>query len=475
MTAIKGARHVWLDGKQVTNLAEHAAFKGTFQTIQELLARIDDEPVGYKDAKLGKYVHQAFSIPTTKEQLLEKRATFEAWSIQTFGMMSRLSDYAYALITGYYIDREQFVQYDATFPQKIERYYEQLKSERRLLTTAIADPQIDRSKPLTERPEHALLHVVEETTDGIYVSGAKMIATGAPYVDDILVNTPYSKAEEQEKFANFFIVSTQSPGLEIICRKSHAAQDLALYPLASRFDEMDAVVVFNRVFIPNDRIFIRGNAEGVVKAHRHQQLNELAHYQTVIRLLTKLKLVAGVTTAVAESIRVTEFLNVQQKVGELYMQVDTIEALLHTSETNGFVQENGVFTPSAVQLQVARNLGTSYYSRAISILKEIGAGGFTQLPSTLIERFEDEALQKQLETYYVGAASSAKQKTALFRIGWELVGSELGSRHDLYERFYTGDPFRIQSLFFENYDKLQLDDYLDTFLTKIQQREELLL
>ena len=144
MTAIKGAGHVWLDGKQVTNLAEHAAFKGTFQTIQELLARIDDEPVGYKDAKLGKYVHQAFSIPTTKEQLLEKRAAFEAWSIQSFGMMSRLSDYAYALITGYYIDREQFAQYDATFPQKIERYYEQLKSERRLLTTAIADPQIDR-------------------------------------------------------------------------------------------------------------------------------------------------------------------------------------------------------------------------------------------------------------------------------------------------------------------------------------------
>ncbi len=471
MVQKRGAKNIWLDGQKIDKPAQHAAFRGTFQTIDQLVGLIDDETVGYYDEQIGRYAHKAFLIPQTREQLLEKRQAYETWAAKSYGMMSRLSDYAYTLIAGYYIDREQFTAYDATFADKISNYFELVKKERRLITTAIADPQMDRSKPLTERLEHALLRVVEEREDGVIVSGAKMIATGAPYVDDIIINTPYNKEEGQEQYANFFIVSTDSPGLEIICRKSHAEVDAALYPLASQFDEMDAVVIFDQVFIPNERIFIRGHAKGASAAHRHQQLNTLAHYQTVVRLAKKLTFVAGITTAIAKSIAVDTFLHVQQKLGELYMQVDTINGLLQAAEIEGQL-DGEMFKPNAVPLQVARHLGTQYYARAMSILKEIGAGGYTQLPSTLIERFEDAHVQQLLHRYYEGAATSAEQKTALFRIGWELVGSEIGSRHDLYERFYTGDPLRIQSLFFENYDKRWLDERLETFLARLAKTVE---
>jgi 4-hydroxyphenylacetate 3-monooxygenase len=466
MVQIKGARNIWLDGKKVEKPAEHDAFRGTFETIKQLIKLIDDGKVGFYDESVQQNVHKAFLIPQTREQLLEKREAYETWASKSYGMMSRLSDYAYTLITGYYIDREQLSVYDATFAEKISNYFELVKRERRLVTTAIADPQMDRSKPITEREAHALLRVVEKREDGVVVSGAKMIATGAPYVDDIIINTPYSKEDGQEQYANLFIVATDSPGLEIICRKSHAENDRELYPLASQFDEMDAVVIFDNVFIPNERIFIRGHAQGATAVHRHQQLNSLAHYQTVVRLAIKLKFVAGLATAIAKSIAVDTFLHVQQKLGELYMQVDTINGLLQAAETEGSV-EGGVYKPSAVPLQVARHLGTQYYARAMSILKEIGAGGFTQLPSTAIHRFEDERVEVLLHRYYEGAATSAQDKTALFRVGWELVGSEIGSRHDLYERFYTGDPLRIHALFLENYDKRWLDDRLDTFLNSL--------
>ncbi|AZV42903.1 4-hydroxyphenylacetate 3-hydroxylase [Peribacillus asahii] len=466
MVQIKGARNIWLDGNKVEKPAEHAAFRGTFETIKQLIKLIDDGKVGFYDESVQQNVHKAFLIPQTYEQLLEKREAYETWASKSYGMMSRLSDYAYTLITGYYIDREQLSVYDATFVEKITNYFELVKRERRLVTTAIADPQMDRSKPITERADHALLRVVEQREDGVVVSGAKMIATGAPYVDDIIINTPYSKEDGQEQYANLFIVATDSPALEIICRKSHAETDRELYPLASQFDEMDAVIIFDNVFIPNERIFIRGHAQGATAAHRHQQLNTLAHYQTVVRLATKLKFVAGLATAIAKSIAVDTFLHVQQKLGELYMQVDTINGLLQAAETEGSV-EGSAYKPSAVPLQVARHLGTQYYARAMSILKEIGAGGYTQLPSTVIHRFEDERIEALLHRYYEGAATSAQDKTALFRVGWELVGSEIGSRHDLYERFYTGDPLRIQALFFENYDKGWLDERLDTFLNSL--------
>ncbi|RLL47058.1 4-hydroxyphenylacetate 3-hydroxylase [Oceanobacillus piezotolerans] len=468
MSIINGAENIWLDGKRVPNPAEHEAFKGTFQTISKLIQLIDHDEVGFDDVSVQRKVHKAFLIPKSLEDLRSQRQAYDTWAGHTFGMMSRLSDYAYSLITGYIIDREKFNAYDSTFSEKITAYFEEVKRERRLITTAISDPQIDRSKPITERPEHALLHVVEENGAGIYVSGAKMIATGAPYVDDILINTPYPHEEGQKKYANFFIISTRSPGLRIICRKSHAEKDKELYPIASQFDEMDAVVLFDRVFIPNERIFIRGNAAGVTAAHRHQQLNALAHYQTVVRLAKKLTFIAGVTTAIAKSIAADSFLHVQQKLGELYMQVDTINGLLKAAEVEGTVHSNGVYYPNAVPLQVARNLGTSYYRRAMSILKDIGAGGFTQLPSTAIDRFEEEKLQSLMTQYYAGATVSAMQKTKLFRLGWELIGSEIGSRHDLYERFYTGDPLRIQGLFFEQFDKTPYEERLQGFLQKIQ-------
>lgn len=107
--------------------------------------------------------------------------------------------------------------------------------------------------------------------------------------------------------------------------------------------------------------------------------------------------------------------------------------------------------PARVPLITARNLGTRYYPRAIEILKQIGAGGFIQLPSTTVN--DSNELTPFFEKYYRGAKVDAMTKTALFQVGWELVGSTLGARHDLYERFYTGDPIRTFAFQYDTYDK----------------------
>ncbi len=471
--SLQDGRLIWLDGKKLNNFEEHVAFKGTLKTIDILLKDIDEnKKVGFWDELVHQNIHRAFFIPRTKEDLVRRREAFESWSTKTYGVMSRLSDYAYSLITGYYIDRHEFNQYDPLFSSKIEKYFDLVRKERRLITTAIADPQIDRSKPLEKRDEDALLRVIKETDEGVIVRGAKMIATGAPYVHDVIVNTPFGDDSKENQYANFFIVPLNAKGLHIICRESYAQADEKKYPISSRFDEMDAVLIFDDVLIPWDRVFIRGSAKGAVKAHQHQQFNSLAHHQTVVRLLTKLRFVAGVATAIAQSIGADFHLHVQEKLGELYTQIDSIEGLIISAESNGYLHENGVFYPDSIPLQVARNLGATYYSEALNIVKQIGAGGFTQLPSEMIENF-DKTLHPLLEKYYKGAKVDAKVKTALFRIGWELVGSTLGARHDLYERYYTGDPVRIKALFFEQYDKRKLEQRLSHYIEKLTKEGEI--
>lgn len=468
--SLNDGRSVWLDGKRISNISTNKAFAGTLQTISDLLGLLDSKEqqqvIGFLNPNINRYVHKSFLIPRTLEDLIERREAFALWSKKTYGVMSRLSDYAYSLITGYYIDREDFNSFDPTFSEKIAAYYELAQAERRIITTAIMDPQIDRSKALEQRDSDAVLRIVKETEDGVIVKGAKMIATGAPYAHDVIVNTPYNASENQEEYANLFIVPLNAPGLQIVCRESFASQNERKHALSSRFDEMDAVLIFDDVFIPWERVLIKGSSEGAVKAHRHQQLNSLAHHQTVVRLLTKLQFIAGVATAIAQAIGADSFVNVQEKIGELYTQINSIEALLISSEAQGSINEKGVFMPARVPLQTARNLGTRFYPRAVDILKQIGAGGFTQLPSATIEDFAEE-LTPLLQKYYKGANVDAETKTAIFQIGWELVGSTLGSRHDLYERFYTGDPLRTYALQYDTYDKEPLKAKLTEFLNRI--------
>jgi 4-hydroxyphenylacetate 3-monooxygenase len=464
--SLQDGRSVWLDGKRIENLSRHPAFKGTLQTLSTLMNTLDQvetrDQVGFVSPKTGEYVHQAFLVPHSAEDLLKRKKAFSLWASLTHGVMSRLSEYARSLVTGWYAARSDFERFDPTFSDKITKYYEEARDGDRLITTAILDPQIDRSKSIYEqRDPDFLLRVVKETSEGVVVRGAKMIATAAPYTHDVIV-LPYQRLKDgDQEYANMFIVPLNLPGLHIVCRESFASEKQKEHPLSARYDEMDAVLLFDDVLIPWERVLIRGNAEGVFQAHFHQQTNGLANHQTVVRLLEKLEFVTGIGFAVAEAIGANRFLHVQEKLGELITQVESIRALLTASELQAQVDRFGVWQPAKASLQTARNLGTRYYPRALEILQQICAGGLIQLPSTSVE--DSGEIEPLVRKYYQGANVDAEEKVKLFQLAWDLVGSPLGSRHELYERFYTGDPVRMFAFQYEQYDRAFLHQRMKDF------------
>lgn len=122
------------------------------------------------------------------------------------------------------------------------------------------------------------------------------------------------------------------------------------------------------------------------------------------------------------------------------MQVETIHALLLTAEREGKRNEYNLYLPNLKYIETARDLGPKYYPRAIEILQFAGAGGFIQLTSS-IRNFQSP-LSHLLNKHFKGANISADKKTKLFKLAWDILSSPLGSRHELYERFYAGDPIR---------------------------------
>lgn len=459
MASLHDGRSVWLEGEQVHHVPEHAAFKGTLNTIKGLFNMLDDpherDKVGFLVPDKGHYAHSSFLVPYTPLELAKRSQSFAYWSAETHGMMSRLSDYARSLITGWYAARRELTILDPHFADKITAYYEEARDRDLFLTTAIIDPQIDRSSGLDdERISERFLHVVRETSEGIVVRGAKMIATGAPYTHDFVIFSFLQFQSRHRKHAHVLIVPANSPGLHIVCRESFADTRELNHPLSSRYDEMDAVLFFDDVLIPWERVLLYGDPEKVLGLRANKTANGLAFHQNVVRFVAKLEFITGVAFAVAEAIGVQGFLHIQEKLGELITQMDVIKALVIASEAKAVPDEAGVLVPDLQLIETARSLGTKYYPRAIEILQQVGAGGFVQTPSG-IEDFYGP-ISELMHRYFEGASVSAEKKVELFKLAWDLIGSPLGARHQLYERFYAGDPIRGLANHYNRFDKESL-------------------
>ncbi|MHA7962692.1 4-hydroxyphenylacetate 3-hydroxylase family protein [Paenibacillus sp. CAU 1782] len=459
--SLKDGRSVWLEGATVPDLREHPAFKGTLDTISSLFNLLDQpeerDKVGYLVPGQNRYAHSSFLVPFSAEDLRKRHEAFYCWSRQTHGMMSRLSDYARSLVTGWYAARHEIARYDSGFSAKISNYYEQARDGDLFLTTAIIDPQIDRSSSLEDsRIAERFLHIVKETSDGIVIRGAKMIATGAPYTHDFVVFSFLKFSTEQKKHAHVLLVPANSKGLHIVCRESFADSREQNHILSSRYEEMDAVLFFDDVFVPWERVLLHGDTEKVLSLRSNRTANGLAFHQNIVRYVAKLEFVAGVAFAVAESIGADGFLHVQEKLGELLTQIDVMKALVLASETQAKRNETGVLVPKLSYIDTARNIGTRFYPRAIEILQQVGGGGFVQAPSG-VEDFYGP-ISGLMHLYFEGASVSAEKKVQLYKLAWDLIGSPLGARHELYERFYAGDPVRNYASQYVQFNKQSLTD-----------------
>ncbi len=458
--SLRDGRRVWLDGKEV-DVTRHGAFSGTLSTVARLYNGLDDsavqQSIGFQPPGSNRFAHRSFLVPYLKEELLQRSHSFYYWAKETHGVMSRLPDYARSLVTGWYASRDQIGKLVPNFSEKIESYYKLARDHDLFLTTALLDPQIDRSKGLEDsKAVESILHVVKETSDGIIVRGAKMIATGAPYSHDFIIFPFHKVRTENAAHAHALIVPANSAGLHIVCRESFAAdptQDKDDHILSSRYEEMDAVLFFDDVLIPWERVLIHGNPEAVWAFRMNRTANALAFHQTVVRLQAKLEFLAGIALAAADAIGVTGFLHIQEKLGELITQVETVKALRIASEAQAEPNEDGVWIPAQGPIDTARILGPKLYPRAIEILQQIGAGGFIQVPS----RLEDLTgpLSTLMNKYFSGATVGAHEKVKLFKLAWDLFGSQLGARHELYERYYAGDPVRASAALYLNADKDQ--------------------
>ncbi|KAA0966283.1 4-hydroxyphenylacetate 3-hydroxylase [Sporosarcina sp. ANT_H38] len=458
--AIKSRKpEVWLGGRRITNLSEEPIFK---QPIEELAKLYDmqydpkyQDRITHVCEETGERVNNAFLIPRNGGDLKARRELFEIWAKATFGLMGRTPDFLATVVTAMASNDWFFREYGDQWGDNIVNYYKYIRDNDLFLTHAIINPQNDRSKASNDQVDmYTHLGVVRETDEGLIVRGSKMLATLAPLTDEVIIYSYPSFKPGDEKYAISFALPIDTPGLRILCRE--ATQDGTRstwdHPLASRFEEMDAVLVFNDVLVPWNRVFINQNVEAGNLLYPKTGINLQPSHQSAIRGLVKISFVTEVACSIADSIGVDGFLNVQNQLTELLQGVETIRALVRVSEYEYDTTPYGEAIPAIVPLETVRGILPKLYPRAIEILQIIGAGGLLMSPTGA--DFTNPELTEDMNKYYGGREGvPADDRVRLFKLAWDLCGEAFGQRLVQYERYYSGDPVRKMAMFYNTHKR----------------------
>lgn len=447
---------VWLGGEKIDNVVDHPYFASSVKEIAKLYDMQHDpeyqDKITHIDEETGKRVGNSFLNPTKPEHLQMRRQVFEAWAESTFGLMGRTPDFLNTVVTGMAANDWFYRKYGEQYGDNIVNYYKYIRDNDLFLTHAIVNPQNDRSKSSHgQQDEFTHLGVVKETAEGLIVRGAKMLATLAPITEEVIIYSyPSGYGPGDEKYAISFAVPIDTPGLRLYCRE--ATQDGTRstwdHPLASRFEESDALLVFNDVLVPWERVFINQNPEASNMTYAATGVNQQPSHQSAVRGLVKISFVADVACAIADSVGVDEFLNVQNQLSELIQTAETIRALVRTAEREYEVTEHGEVRPNLVPLETIRGILPNAYPRAIQILQTIGAGGLLMSPTEA--DFNHPEITEEMNKYYVGRTDvSSERRVRLFKLAWDLCGEAFGQRLVQYERYYSGDPVRKAAVFYK--------------------------
>src|SRR5437763_1617761 len=213
------------------------------------------------------------------------------------------------------------------------RAYHRFAAQRDLsLTHALNDQFYDRRKRVGEQADPDLiLHVVRETDAGPIVRGLRNLATMAPLCDEVLVHPNAPRTADEADYAIAFALPMSAPGLKVVCRDLYAEHaDPQRLPLTTRFDEVDATLLFDDVLVPWERVFVY--RDPVLAQRYHQSVLIWAAWASTVRFLTKLRFGVGVAQLLCEWSGRDANPSVKVLLGRLLQDVEILRACLVTAE-----------------------------------------------------------------------------------------------------------------------------------------------
>lgn len=447
LESLRDGREVYIYGERVKDVTSHPAFRNVARMMARLYDALHDpakKPVLTTATEGGGgYTHRFFKAPSSAEDLVAARDAIAAWQRIVYGWMGRTPDYKASFLATLGANADFYAPYQ----ENARAWYRRAQERVFFLNHAIVNPPVDRHRPPDEIAD-VYLHVERETDKGVVVSGAKMVATGSALTNYNFI-AHYGLPINKKEYALIFMAPMDAPGLKLISRPSYEMQAAVMgspfdYPLSSRLDENDGTLIFDKVLIPWENVFVYGDAEKVNAFFPASGFIPRFTFHGCTRLAVKLDFIAGVLLKAIECTGVDQFRGVQAQVGEVLAWRNLFWGLTDAMARAPIPWTGGAVLPNLDYGLSYRVLATMAYPKVKEIIENVMGGSLVYLNSHAVD-WKTPEIRPHLDRYVRGSNGVvAVDRVKLMKLLWDATGSEFGGRHELYERNYAGNHEAIR-------------------------------
>jgi 4-hydroxyphenylacetate 3-monooxygenase len=456
LQSLRDGRDIRLNGERISDPTRHPAFRNACETAAGFYAfqsRPENLALMTFTADTGATVNRSWQLPTSYAELLERRRALEAWAELHMGFFGRSPDHVASTLSGFLMGIDVFEAYDPKRAAAVRDYVRYARDNDLYLSYAIVNPQADRGRTAHEQKDEFLIAgAVDEDAAGITVRGAKMLATAAVMANEIFVSTLPPLGKGDERYALSFAIPLNTPGLRILSRKSYEASAVSGFdnPLSNRLDENDALLYFDDVKVPWERVFVHGDVAMCQRQFHGTPAHVLQNYQAQIRLMVKLRFLAGLAHRIADTNGTLGYPQVRETLGQIAADVAVIEGLVWGMEARGGMT-GGWFLPDRQTLYTALLTAQEIYPRMMTRIRELAGGAMIMLPGSIAD-YDDLDTARMIRGTQVSSYYGPDDKVKFYKLAWDAVGSEFASRHLHYEIMYAGTSYVTRNNAFRTFD-----------------------
>jgi len=449
LESVRDGREIYIYGERVKDVTTHPAFRNTVRMIARLYDALHDPATKdilttETDTGSGGYTHKFYKASRNVEEMVAARDAIAQWARLSYGWIGRSPDYKAAFLATLGANS---AFYDP-FTDNAKRWYKHVQEEVSYVNHAIVNPPVDRDKPLDEVKD-VYMHVVAEKDGGLVVSGAKVVATTSTLTHYNFIANNGALPIKTKPFAFVCMVPTDAPGVKLFCRPSYEMTAEAVgtpfdYPLSSRMDENDSILVFDNVFVPWENVFAYGDIEKVNNFFPRSGFLPRFMFQGCTRLAVKMDFLAGLLLKAVEATGAKDFRGVQAQVGEVLAWRNLFWALTDAMARTTIPWTEGYVLPNLDYGLAYRVMASTAYPKIKEIIENSLASALIYLPSSALDLLNPE-IRPYIDQYVRGSNGyDAETRIKLMKLLWDAIGTEFGGRHELYERNYFGNHESIR-------------------------------
>lgn len=450
---LRDGREIWIDNERVTDVTAHPAFK----PIVDVRARMYD--IAHEDAHRDVFTYVEnnqrntvfYQLPHTQQDWHAKWKAVDTLFNDIGGVVTRVGDETIGEMWSLYDGRDVLAEIDPQFADNIDNHIRRVIENDIFHVSANTDPKGDRSKAPQDQDPDMMVHVVRETDAGIVIRGAKY-ETAAAYADQAFLK-PTVGAWTNEKLSDYAlgcIVKMGAPGVKHICRSGFAHRsDPRDYPLASRFDEVDTLVVFDDVLIPWEDVFFYRHTKAA--QYIRATLHRYSAFPYVLRLLYVADMLIGAATWNAKQTGLDKMQAVREKLADLVCYREGINAHLTASIAMAEKSPGGLLMPQQSMLYAGRVFACANLPQMMHIARELCGGQICVTPN--VAAFDTDGPAHWLDKFYsINEAWQSDDRRKLLAFARDLLNSDYAGHRLTFVQFAQAPHFNHLAAVYASFD-----------------------